>query len=292
MTSSPRVDPFVNELLTKITGLGAEPEAQEAYLLALRETVDKAGAKVGGEQMAKVGVSLINLLSHEEAQIRRLSSQILGFFARYASETQLNNLIENQFLAKHGSWEQKQSACIGLRFLLLSDPKVFSKFDTTILQVVLNYIRDEKPMVRSAAAEALEALILLPDIANNNDLLPKMLQTLRETLSDESHDVIIVSLKALKKFSKLYPKIISQHLSLFVPVLMTRIKERINFAVQLAAERTMLHVLQLHSNPKILEEYVNTLDPNQAKSLTDYCKRVLSKLSAEESDDDEEEENN
>jgi hypothetical protein len=59
---------------------------------------------------------------------------------------------------------------------------------------------------------------------------------------------------------------------------MTRVKDRSNFPVKLAAERTVMHVLQVHIDPSTLEQYLQTLDNTTARTISDYCKRVLTKL--------------
>ena len=54
-----------------------------------------------------------------------------------------------------------------------------------------------------------------------------------------------------------------------------------------ASERALLHILQIHINPAILESYLASIDKKDVKALADYCKRVLAKL-APESDDEKE----
>lgn len=69
---------------------------------------------------------------------------------------------------------------------------------------------------------------------------------------------------------------------------MVCVKEK-NVPVKLAAERALVHTLQLKSGDAILKEAVAKVDAETGKALADYYKRVLSKVAAatgEESDDD------
>jgi hypothetical protein len=67
-------------------------------------------------------------------------------------------------------------------------------------------------------------------------------------------------------------------LTVIVPGIMERLKDRTNFPVKLGAERALVHCLQIHGDPETLNKYSQTLDPNTARVLVDYAKRVLSKL--------------
>ncbi len=81
----------------------------------------------------------------------------------------------------------------------------------------------------------------------------------------------------------------SKHLSLVVPPLMERIKDRSNFPVKLAAERALMHTLQVHTDPEVLKSYSQTLDQATARTLVDYAKRVLAKLTQDSGSESEEE---
>lgn len=76
-------------------------------------------------------------------------------------------------------------------------------------------------------------------------------------------------------------------MDVLVPPLMVRVKERTNFPVKLASERATLHVLQIHKDPNVLQKYSQTIDKTAASNLTDYCKRVLSKLKEDSEDEDQ-----
>jgi len=85
-----------------------------------------------------------------------------------------------------------------------------------------------------------------------------------------------------------------KHLKIVVPTLMNKVKERA-LPVKLAAERTMLHVLAVHPlDMTVVDSYCSSLsNPGEAKTLKDYCTRILAKLaerSEDENSENEEEE--
>ena len=61
--------------------------------------------------------------------------------------------------------------------------------------------------------------------------------------------------------------------------------------VKLAAERALVHVLQVRSRPATMEDFLKAAEPGVARATTDYARRVLNRISAvdsgSESDDDD-----
>ena len=52
-----------------------------------------------------------------------------------------------------------------------------------------------------------------------------------------------------------------------------------NVSVKIATERTLVHVLEIHTNPETLPQYLDTLtDAGNRKVLSEYARRVLTKL--------------
>lgn len=59
-----------------------------------------------------------------------------------------------------------------------------------------------------------------------------------------------------------------------------------NLPTKLAAERALLHVLRVGQPDSRLEAYLETLSGQEAKTATDYSRKVLSKLSRDAESDD------
>jgi hypothetical protein len=73
-----------------------------------------------------------------------------------------------------------------------------------------------------------------------------------------------------------------------VPILMVGVRDR-TIPVKLAAERALVYVLQIKKGPKVLETFLKTLETQQARSIGDYARRVLTKIGERDSDKEEDE---
>ncbi len=69
-----------------------------------------------------------------------------------------------------------------------------------------------------------------------------------------------------------------------MPALLEAVKDR-NVGVKLAAERALVHALQVHGSSDVLSAYVQTADSTSGSYLKNYAKRVLSKLPEDSGDD-------
>lgn len=87
----------------------------------------------------------------------------------------------------------------------------------------------------------------------------------------------------------LFPKALPTERSIrvqFAPNLITLVKDP-NTHVKLAAERALMHSLQILSDETLLKEYMKVADPDSANFLSSYSKRVLQKLDADSESDGE-----
>ncbi|KAI8829329.1 hypothetical protein BJ741DRAFT_623021 [Chytriomyces cf. hyalinus JEL632] len=97
-----------------------------------------------------------------------------------------------------------------------------------------------------------------------------------------------MSVLGIKTLAKKHYEFVAAHLSILVPTLMLLVRERV-IPIKLAAERSLLHLLCLSSqrnDPSVLTKYASGLDNAAARNLSDYAKRVLTKLADKASDDE------
>lgn len=62
---------------------------------------------------------------------------------------------------------------------------------------------------------------------------------------------------------------------------MTCVRDR-NIPVKLTAERALLYTLQLHAGETVYNRYLASVDSSTQKQISDYHRRVLSKLVQQE----------
>lgn len=67
---------------------------------------------------------------------------------------------------------------------------------------------------------------------------------------------------------------------------MTSVRDR-TIPIKLAAERALVYALQIKDGGATLEKYLKKVDAQTARSLGDYARRVLVKVSERESEDEE-----
>jgi len=113
-------------------------------------------------------------------------------------------------------------------------------------------------------------------------------------MSDESSEVRLAAVRGIKALAKSSPQFMGAFLNVVVPPLMNCVKDRTSLPVKLASERAVLHVLKIQQDGgERLAKYVSesaaegTMAAKDGKTLTDYCRRVLAKLSPDSGDEDE-----
>eukprot|EP01119_Soliformovum_irregulare_P021271 TRINITY_DN7050_c0_g1_i1.p1 TRINITY_DN7050_c0_g1~~TRINITY_DN7050_c0_g1_i1.p1 ORF type:complete len:2656 (+),score=946.17 TRINITY_DN7050_c0_g1_i1:489-7970(+) len=283
---NPKVDPVVTELLT----LAAAPNASEiteSILFGLKEVLLQAGKNVTPDIFAKVKNQLSNQLETEDENIRTQVARAIGGYAKFAPASQLEDLVRSKLLVQDESWAVRHGSLLALANILQCAPENLMKFRGDIFNFLKPNLKDEKAAVRQASAECLGQIILLPEVAGDPAVLNDMLTPIVELLSDNSTDVKIVSINAIKEFSKVHPEVTQSVLTTIIPPLLTRVKDRSNVAAKAATERALMHALQIHGNPEILNTYSQTLPGENGKAFVDYAKRILAKLEATSDSEDE-----
>jgi len=135
-------------------------------------------------------------------------------------------------------------------------------------------------MIKQHAIESCEPIIL------SSLFLDDLIPLVANGLNDSATEVILISLKVIKRFAKENQDACIKYFNILIPPLMDRVRERAVLPIKIGAERTLLAVLKPNSNPNILAEYIKIIENSTFRNtLADYCKRVLSKLN-EVSDDE------
>lgn len=203
MTISPKVDPLINELLNGVSH--SDGAVQEAMLTALQQVLLKAGKSVTPETTAKIGKRLTSVLESEDENIRLFAARSLGAYSKHLPEDALGTLMTD-ILASTTSWQMKQGRCMALKSILYHSPQLFSKYSLEIRQFLQDGLKDERVAVRQSACDATSRLLLLPQFAASSDL-PTFLKILANLISDNSNDVKLAAVRAIKKFAKAFPEV-------------------------------------------------------------------------------------
>jgi hypothetical protein len=117
-------------------------------------------------------------------------------------------------------------------------------------------------------------------------VLPHLLGPLVAILKTRSDPVRLGLLDLLKRAMKRDGSVCLQLTKQLAPVLMELIKDRKSLPVKMAAERTLLHLLQLKTERTKFASHMAQLSAEEVKTITDYVKRVLLKVAQAASDDE------
>ena len=141
----------------------------------------------------------------------------------------------------------------------------------------------DSAFIRGAAGQALGyLLVFVEDSDASNEYARALAEALDE---DESVDVKICVLNAIRQFAKTSPGKAADLLSILVPAALQRVKKSI-LSLKYAAERALYHLLQVKTNPGLHQYFATTLPESHTKTFLEFCKVVLAKL-PEHSDDEE-----
>ncbi|KAF0720449.1 Aste57867_293 [Aphanomyces stellatus] len=275
---SPRVDPLVSELAdrlsTSTTGI------KEANLDAIIAILSAAGSKISQPVLGALQDSLRDSLNSEDDKLRAQASICIGQTLSLVLENGSAKFLDLAFEHDYQTlWTRKHSSALLCQHVLKSSS---NWVDSCIPQIVsqLSFLAEnDKAIVRNSALLAMLALI-----SRDPDAFSQVLSSVIRGLLDAEKDVNRASLRVVKKMAKQAPAKMRHHLKQLVPTTFQHIKSS-NISVKFAAERALLYMLEIHTRPETLAELASSTE--QGKLLTEYSRRVLSKLKAGSESDDE-----
>mmetsp|Transcript_36317 Transcript_36317/g.82796 ORF Transcript_36317/g.82796 Transcript_36317/m.82796 type:complete len:2659 (-) Transcript_36317:74-8050(-) len=293
---NPRVDPLVNDLVTNVKA--AEGGVRESLLQALQGVLSRIGGSVSPAVLENTAAALRELLSHQDDTVRLKASAALGSLLAAARGAELAAALSpsgsKALLASCPDWLLRHGRCATLQATLGQLPS--EAVDAEVAQLVAGCVpflrdclKDDRVPVRQVAAGAVGRLVLVAlnaPAAGSAVPVPELLPALTAVLEDPSMEVRRSTLWTIKTLAKRSGGTLQPHLSLVVPGLMACVKEK-NLSVKLAAERALLHSLQIHKGQQIIVAYTSTIDAAAATAVNDYARRVLVKLAADSGDDDD-----
>lgn len=151
-----------------------------------------------------------------------------------------------------------------------------------VVDITLADVSHDTVPVRETAAGTLAVLMVVYE--DDAAQVRKLLTALTRMVKDTASDVRRAAVTALKKFAKSKPAIMSGLLLEVVPTLTSAVKDP-NLATKLAAERALLHTLQINTDPDVLKTFTATCGAELKEFLSTYVRKVLTKLDADSEDE-------
>ncbi|KAM9953278.1 hypothetical protein ACTFIR_008341 [Dictyostelium discoideum] len=281
MTLSSSVDQLVNSLITGIST--ADSISQESKLRALQSIFEKK-PKVEQATLDKAIATIVDFLYQPSDDLRSMVAQTIGASSKcFTSLTELNQFIKTNLISPSQSVLSRYGKSLALGEIFKASGKNLIDSQSpnmpTIIKIIQTDCRDEKGPIRESSAYLAEAILVASPLTYAKDLVPSICHL----IGDQSSSVSISALNVIKRFCKSNQQLSRQYLRDIVVPTMNRLKERTNLPLKLAAERTLVHSLQIFKESIVMDDLIKQLelsgDSSMANSLIDYHKRVLMKLS-------------
>ncbi|KAF9921308.1 translational activator of GCN4, partial [Modicella reniformis] len=275
-----RVDPLVTELVAGIKS--SDPGVKETVVGALESVVSKIGGGMSDTaKRAVIGVVMEGMEANNSEPMWLASAKLLGAFCKHQGTDDATYLVQTQILGEN---VPLSASMLAINSVLMESPKLF--IETGHVQEVTNAamvaIPNSVESVSTAAVLAIGKMIMNDayqvDLDLMGELTRKLTLALSQELCVESKRLILVSIRAVARQS---PWLVEPHLSQIVPQMMASVRERV-IPIKLAAERALLFALQLQKDDSVYQKYLGTIDTAASRALTDYHRRILSKLAANE----------
>jgi hypothetical protein len=291
--------------IAKLVSLGAKPDfLMKALVPALKtaattkpeeclSAISKVYAALNSDVMPATAAAIRDAIvpfmsgnSSSGAAQRARAAEALGSTMRFMNPDAIIVALKGLKLIDSAPSDLAEAGFLAIHHLLSLHP-AFGTFLTQQEEVIedirLGLSVGDSPFIRSAAGQALGLLLAFVE---DPQAAQSYARSLTEALDeDDSVDVKIALLNAMREFAKRSPERASELLIILVPAALQRVKKSI-LSLKYAAERALYHLLQIHSDPGLHQQFATTLPESHTTTFLEFCKHVLSKL-PEHSDDEE-----
>jgi len=236
------------------------------------------------DTLSQLQKELLKNLSAEE-NLRIATAQCFGPFVLYLKQEETDALLPVLLVsAESPDWPGIHGGLLALESILFKSLKNVISQKAFIIHYIQATARSEKVVIRQAVAKVI-ALIFenYPQFEDSD--IGQVFPIILTSLEDPSAEVKVTALQVIKNSSKLAHKVFWPYLPKLVPIVFNHAKERKLVRVKFAGERCLYHLLQFYRDNSVLNQLCKNPNFQIAKELTEYCKKVLSKLNAPSDDD-------
>ncbi|KAI8587499.1 armadillo-type protein [Geranomyces variabilis] len=287
-----RLDPLIVELTQGLRGAddsGVRAAMWEA-LYGVVKGVGGPGRDISDTSRKTIEALITEKTGEHDDGARTGAAKVFGAYCAYVPAEDARSIITTHILGAKDSdeWFRIAGALMTLDRVVRDAPALVSELGVSedMAELVASGLRHGKPQVVEAAVAVAGALLARDEYLDIADhLIPPLVDVLTPggTAPNEARKAAELVVKGVAKRSH---KTLAPHLSKVVSSLMLNVRDR-NPGVKHEAERTLRAVLQIGQGTPVLQEHLGTLDAATARNLGDYARKVLSKLSVDDSGDDE-----
>ncbi|OZJ04029.1 hypothetical protein BZG36_03770 [Bifiguratus adelaidae] len=276
-----RVDPLIAELVAGIKA--AEPEVKETMIQALQTVVSKAGSAMSDASKTSLTSVVTNGISDANEGVCIASATLLGSMCEAGCVEEMQPMIKAYVI---GDEDVKYSAMIAINAILAKSPATFDQMNA--VQEVLDKIslacETQKTHIPELGILAAGKFLIFNDY-QTEAFIPQVLNALLVRINrtgDGTAETKRMALMVIRAVARKNATVLQPYLDLLIPPLLSCARDR-NIPVKLTAERALLHTLQLLDSEDVMKAYLDRADETASKALSDYHRRILSKLQQQES---------
>eukprot|EP00744_Colponema_vietnamica_P003510 GILI01005372.1.p1 GENE.GILI01005372.1~~GILI01005372.1.p1 ORF type:complete len:275 (-),score=125.50 GILI01005372.1:189-896(-) len=224
-------------------------------------------------------------MSEEEDEVRNAVANAFST-CLILCPSELSSSLISQLCATAGSaeWTERHTALLTLGSGLHKEASwpIFAPLVSQVLEAIRAGLGDDKLPVKQGAIVCAGRLLSAAgrDSSSMSTIAVALVEGLSGCLADTNSDIRRVAVNVLRSVAK-RSGVLLPHLSVVVPALMPCVRDA-NISVKLAAERSLMHVLQLKKSQDVLNTYLKDAEPSHGKFLSDYVKRVIAKIVQQE----------
>ncbi|KAI9921758.1 hypothetical protein PsorP6_002282 [Peronosclerospora sorghi] len=289
VTLSPRVEPLLAELTERLRNTTGA--VRTANLHAVVSVVERVGHKLSAAGRCNLESAIEELLESSEDTLRNGATKCLACCVTFAAESEVEaarRQLLDYSLAKMTNdelqalpWQRRQSAAVFTALVMQKNAALLtSDMSAQLTAMLFTLAQDQETAVRIEALKAISAIVKHQETVES---FPALVPVLVEAVVHKNKDLVRGALHVMKLAAKRSPERMQGHLTVLVPPVFQLIKSN-NMAVKLPAERTLLYLLEVHSRPEALTEYLRCGGAD-ANIISEYTRRVLIKLKADSGDE-------
>ena len=285
ITLTPRIDPLIAELVTgsKTPDVGV----RNAMLKALYEVVSKAGSNMNDASKNSILGLIDSDTEAADASMAITNARLCGALLKVLPNETSSTLIKTRVLTTNFTYP----SILALNSVLLSSPETLtSNFNDTVPSIIVAGITHSSPQIADNAVLASGKYLLTPSASQDYETLKPLFRTLASvispTTSTSATDTRRLALVVLRTVARSNNALIRPHLPMLVPAVFGSVRDMV-IPVKLAAEQAFLGLFNVvEEENAVFDKYMETgegkdLAPGPKRSMTDYFKRVASRLGAQ-----------
>ncbi|PMB72489.1 eIF-2-alpha kinase activator GCN1 [Beauveria bassiana] len=278
---TPRIDPLIAELVTgsKTTDSGVK----KAMLKALYEVISRAGANMGAASRTAILSLIDGAVDESDASMAITNAQLLGALIKNVPEDAAASLLRNRVATPN----YNLSSALALNAVLVESPEVLVQSAMAEdLPDLLCEGMTAKPTFVGDNYILAAGKLLLSSPPRNFDATKSIFESLASIIQPGSpSDSRRLALVIIRTVSRTNMEVVRPHVLLLATPIFSSVRDPV-IPVKLAAEAAFVELFSVvEEESRIFDKYMAgpgaDLPANTKRSMSDYFKRVATRLGSQ-----------